>query len=269
MDMLKIEYIAVQSKIVKPNDNIKKIFIDNIKELNKDKIILNIKSGDIIAIASKIVAFEQNRIIDLNSINPSKKAIILAEKSNLNSKFIQIVINESEEIIGAVKGALLTLRNGLVQANAGVDKSNAGKNKAILLPENCDEFALEFKETIEKEYNVDNIGVLIVDSATRPLRLGTVGLAIGTSGFPSITDDRGLKDLFGYEMKITYKNVSDNLASGANLIMGESSEAIPFVIIRGIKNLSNRFNWKLKDDGDLKISPDKCLFFSNFNYTSL
>lgn len=267
MSLLNIQYFGIQTPVIKPKENIIKILATCFDNLNTSQAF-SLQENDIVVISSKIISMQQNLLVDLSSIVPSDRAKELGEKSNLDPSFCELVINEADQIIGVTYGALLTLNNGLVQANAGIDKSNAGDNKAILLPKNCDDLATAFKTLIETEFNTQNIGVLIIDSTTRPLRLGTTAMALGSAGFVSITDERGLRDLFGYKMKITYKNIADNVACASNLLMGESSEAIPFVIVRGLANITKDsvYNTKTKSE-DLKISPDECMYFANFNYT--
>ncbi len=257
-----LQYFGLKSPLVKPNEKL----IDVLTKILDEEKDINLQSGDIIVIASKVVAMEQNRIIDLKTIKPSPKAESLAQKSALKPEFIEIVLQESDHVIGAVKGALLTLRQGDVEANAGVDKSNAGLGKAILLPDKPDDYALKFKKEIELRLNITDIGILIADSTTRPLRIGTTGLAIGSAGFPAIVDIRGQPDLFGYTMSITLRNIADNLACGANVLMGESSESIPFVIIRGLNRLINENHWQEKAISDLRIDPKNCLYFGNMKY---
>ena len=257
-----LEYIGLKSPIINPFDNLVDIFT-SILQIDTES---NLQSGDIIVIASKIVAMEQNRIIDLKTITPSPKAMMLSEKAHLSPEFVEIVLQESDAVIGAVRGALLTLRKGDVEANAGVDKSNAGPNKAILLPSEPDKYASKFKKAIEERFNVDNIGIIIADSTTRPLRIGTVGLAIGSAGFPAIVDIRGEPDLFGYKMTITMRNIADNLACGANILMGESAESVPFVLVRGLQTLIGDYNWQERSISDLRIDPTNCLYFGNMKY---
>ena len=264
MNNLKLEYFGIKSPIVTINDKVIDVFCSTIV---KDQF--SIQHGDVIIIASKVVAVEQNRIIDLNTITPSTKARALAEQAKLKPEFVEIVLQESDVVIGAVPGALLTLRQGDVQANGGVDKSNAGLNKAILLPDKPDEFSFGFKTALEERLHVSDIGIIVADSATRPLRIGTVGLAIGSAGFPAIVDIRGQDDLFGYKMSITLRNFADNIASGANILMGESSESVPFVVVRGLKNILNNYNWQEKSISDLRIDPKRCLYFGNMKYDVL
>lgn len=261
----KLEYIGVKSPIIKLHENVLDIFC---LLLEKDSEI-GLESNDLLVIASKVVAMEQGRVIDLSTVSYSAKAKELSLKAKLKPEFVEIVLKESDVVIGAVPGALLTLRQGDVQANAGVDKSNAGLNKAILLPAEPDNYAEKFKKGLEQRLGIQNIGIIIADSATRPLRIGTVGLAIGSAGFPAIVDIRGEKDLFGYTMNITLRNFADNIASGANVLMGESAESTPFVIVKGFQNLIQNYNWKDKSISDLRIDPKKCLYFGNMEYQEL
>ena len=265
MPSYQLQYIGLKSPIIKPNDKLINIFTA-ILQNEKD---ITLHSGDIIVIASKIVAMEQNRLIDLDTIKASSKAAELAVKANLRAEFVEVVLKEADAVIGAVNGALLTLRQGDVEANAGVDKSNAGLHKAILLPDKPDEYSQKFKLEVEEKLQVKDIGVLIADSTTRPLRLGTTGLSIGSAGFPAIVDIRGQPDLFGYKMTITLRNIADNIACGANVLMGESYESIPFVIVRGLQNLIQENHWNEKAVSDLRIDPKKCLYFGNMKYDFL
>ncbi len=254
--------MGLKSPIINPLDDLVEIFTSIIQ----NDATTNLQPGDIIVIASKIVAMEQNRIVDLQTVSPSPKAELLSKKAHLSPEFVEIVLQESDAVIGAVRGALLTLRKGDVEANAGVDKSNAGPNKAILLPSEPDKYAQKFKIEIEKKFNVNNIGIIIADSTTRPLRLVTVWLAIGSAGFPAIFDIRGEPDLFGYKMSITMRNIADNLSCGANVLMGESAESVPFVIVRGMQSLIGEYHWQEKSISDLRIDPTNCLYFGNMKY---
>ncbi|HEX7540545.1 MAG TPA: coenzyme F420-0:L-glutamate ligase, partial [Anaerolineales bacterium] len=101
-----------------------------------------------------------------------------------------------------------------------------------LLPEDPDRSALEIRRKI-KVVTGNRIGVMIIDSHGRAWRLGTIGTAIGISGLPGVVDERGWKDLFGYQLKITIVAAADELAAAASLVMGEAGEGIPAVHVRG------------------------------------
>jgi F420-0:gamma-glutamyl ligase len=66
------------------------------------------------------------------------------------------------------------------------------------------------------------------------MRLGCSGVAIGSAGIPSVINDQGREDLFGRKLEVTKRAVADNIASAAELVMGEADECTPAAIIRGI-----------------------------------
>jgi len=80
-----------------------------------------------------------------------------------------------------------------------------------------------------------DVAVIISDSFGRPFRIGAVGVAVGISGIGAVLDKRGSTDLFGYKLETTIVGQVDNLASAAQLVMGEADEGFPIIIIRGYK----------------------------------
>ena len=101
------------------------------------------------------------------------------------------------------------------------------------------------------------IGVIIVDSRIYPLRQGTVGIAIGCAGIKSVIDERSRVDIFNRKLKMTKRSIADNLASIAQLFMGEANECVPFVIIRGL----DRYVEFKNDNYNLYVDPNSCIFF--------
>jgi F420-0:gamma-glutamyl ligase len=106
------------------------------------------------------------------------------------------------------------------------------------------------------------VGIIIADSRTTPLRLGTVGCALATYGFLSILDERGKKDLFGRPMHITVRAIADQLATAAEIVMGETDEMIPFAIIRGFPMI--RISKDEEMDLNTLISPEECMFIGPY-----
>lgn len=266
---MKLTYYGIPTPVVSPKQNLLDVFTQAYEDLRSQGEVPALQSGDIIGVASKVVAMEQGRLVDLRSVTPSPRAITFAKETSLSPEFVEVVLGEADEVIGTVHGALLTLRQGDLQANAGVDKSNAGPNQAILLPDDPSGFSARFKSHLEQEMGLQNLGVMVIDSCTRPLRLGTMGMGLGAAGFPMVVDDRGLDDLFGKKMEITYRAVGDNLASACNLLMGESAEATPFVLVRGLAELGQRYGWGERQGKDPRIAPDRCLYFKNFVVRSI
>lgn len=220
--------------------------------LAKRKLTLN--NGDIISIASKLISVSEGRLKRIDEVIPSNSAKKKAKQYKMDPKFVQIVINESDNILGGLPGLLLTIKKGIITVNAGVDASNVPKGYVSLWPL----YPQKSADTIRKKISCSiKISVLIVDSQIVPLRLGTIGLALAISGFPSTIDLRDRKDLYGNSLIYTWHSIADDLAAAAHLLMGEADEKTPIVLIRGF-NIDNHFN-----NVSSKISPNKCLYMNN------
>ena len=200
---------------------------------------INIQTDDIFVITQKIVSKSENRLVNLNKVIPSRNAMRIAKISEKDPRFVQLVLNESNEIVRVRPGTLITEHKlGFICANAGIDHSNVkgedgeAEDSYLLLPKNPDRSARKIRRKIEKEKGV-RIGILIIDSHGRAWRLGVTGVCIGISGMPALVDMRGEEDLFGYKLRITQIGVADDLAAAASLMMGEAAEATPVVHVRG------------------------------------
>lgn len=200
---------------------------------------LALRDGDVVAIAQKIVSKVEGRLIALSSVTASPAAIELAEKTDKDPRIVQLVLDESTEVVRHRPGVLIVRHNlGFVAANAGIDQSNiehgAGvedAENALLLPIDPDASAAALRAELIERCGC-NVSVLITDSHNRPWRLGTVGTAIGSAGMTVLDDHRGGEDLYGRELKVTLINRADALAGAATLVMGETTEAIPAALIR-------------------------------------
>ncbi len=248
-----ISLIPLNSRIVKIGDNLVEVFLESL-----DKNNIELKDNDIIVIAENVVATSEGNLVKLNSVRESKEAKDLAKKYDMDPGYVQVVLDEAEKVYGGVSGALLTLKNEMICANAGVDSSNVPKGYVSLHPKDAKKSAQVLRKKLEDKFKI-SLGVVISDSRVYPLRRGTVGFSIGVSGIDEVIDDRGKEDIFGKKMKITTKAFSDLLASSAQLLMGEADELVPFVIIRSIKIGKMKQN-KLS----ISMELDKCLFMNTF-----
>lgn len=225
---------------IKKGDNIAQLILDAC-----EKAEISLKEQDIILIAQTIITKSLGRIKNLKKIKPSQKAYKiynmvkpLAEAKNIPEKspeLIQAILDESKEILKAEHVIITETKHGFICANAGIDKSNIEGEESIgLLPNDPDREASKIRKKVHKLTSKE-IGVIITDSFGRPFRNGAIGVALGVSGISPIKDQRGKKDLFGKELKSTIIGQADNLASAAQLLMGEANEGVPVVIIRGYK----------------------------------
>lgn len=218
----KMEVIGLEIPIITGNENL------DLAELISE---YPIEDGDIIVIAETIISKLEKNLVKKDEIVPSKEAIEIAEKLNKDPEVVQIILDETNEVVKMGPNFIVTeTKHGFVCANSGVDESNS-LDYIKPLPKNPDKSADELRKKIEK-LTGKKVGVIINDSMGRPFRKGSVGVAIGVSGVCALRDRKGEKDLFGRELKTTEVGIADELASAASVVMGQSNEGIPLVIIR-------------------------------------
>jgi coenzyme F420-0:L-glutamate ligase/coenzyme F420-1:gamma-L-glutamate ligase len=214
--------------LVSKGDDLTLIIIDALNELG-----IALEDSDIIAVSEKIVAKAEGRLVKLDEIEPSEKAIELAEKSEKEPEGVELILQESKEVLHVGEFIVVETHHGFVCASAGIDHSNVQEGYAKLLPEDPDASAAKLREGLEKKSG-KRLGVLIVDSHGRPFRRGAIGVAIGASGIKTLWDRRGDNDLYGRALEVTRVAIGDMLASAASLLMGEASERVPVVVIKGV-----------------------------------
>jgi len=193
-----------------------------------------IKEGDIIVVAQKIVSKQEGRLIKLSTVTPSLLAEGISSQYKKDPRITELILSESKRIIRMHNGILIVESNGgFICANAGVDESNVGQGYATLLPKNSDVSAQNIRDTI-LERTQKHVAVIISDTFGRPFRMGQTNCAIGVSGLNPILDYVGTLDSFDNVLRVTAIAIADELASAAELAMGKSLKC-PFVIIRGYR----------------------------------
>ena len=206
-------------------------------ELALRRLPVTLDDGDVLVVAQKIVSKAEGRLIPLASVTPGERAIALAKETDKDPRLVQLVLDESTEVMRTRPGVLLVRhRLGNVGAHAGIDQSNvdhAGGECALLLPEDPDRSAAALRSALAARTGA-RLGIIIADSMNRAWRLGTVGGAIGCAGLTVLDDLRGTSDLYGRELKVTLINRADSLAATACLLMGESVQRTPAVLIKGM-----------------------------------
>ncbi len=184
------------------------------------------EDGDILVLAETAVATAEGNVIPLSTIIPSAWAQKLAAQYQMDPRVVEVVLQETDSVVGGISGFLLCMKNGTLLPNAGVDASNAPLGCVTPLPADPDRSALTIKKAVEVQCKV-RIGVIIADSRTHAMRRGCSGVAIGCAGITGVIDDRGRSDLFGRTLEVTQRAVADNIASAAELVMGEADERTP------------------------------------------
>jgi coenzyme F420-0:L-glutamate ligase/coenzyme F420-1:gamma-L-glutamate ligase len=189
------------------------------------------ENGDIVCIASSVYSKAAGHVLPLGEVTPGERARRIAEKTGEDPRFIQVVLDESKDILLEYPFVLSELPCGHVGVRAGVDQSNIEDDQVIVLPPDPMEAAALLKRGLLGKSGKE-VGVIVTDTCGRSFRRGQTGLAVGWSGMPAIRDFRGDLDLFGHVLKITEEAVVDEIAGFANFVMGESNNGVPVVVFR-------------------------------------
>jgi coenzyme F420-0:L-glutamate ligase / coenzyme F420-1:gamma-L-glutamate ligase len=200
---------------------------------------IEIKDGDVLVVAQKIVSKAEGCLVNLETIKPVERARELAEVTGKDPRLVELILQESLEVLRARPGLIVSVhRLGFVCANAGIDHSNVGvggahsENWVLLLPEDPSRSADKIRSDLENATG-NKLGVLVIDSHGRAWREGIVGAVIGLSGVPGVVDLRGVSDRDGFTLQITRLGTADELASAASLVMGQAAEGVPVVHVSG------------------------------------
>lgn len=218
--------------LIQQGDDIGTIICD-IAEKEK----FSFENGDIVVVTSKIVSKAEGRLVDTYKVEPSEETIVLAKKLEMDSRKLEVILRETKRVLIARPGLLVTEdRLGFISTGAGVDSSNTlpgPKGQVVsLLPEDPDASAKRIRETIEQRTG-KKIAVIINDTFGRGDRKGSVGMAIGISGIAAVYYPLIREDIHGKKRSPEIAQV-DEIAAAASLIMGQTNERRPVVIVRGV-----------------------------------
>lgn len=212
--------------------------------------------GDVVVVSSKYVSYSQGRLVDMGGVAVSDEAAGLASEYSMSPALSELVLRESNRIVGGMPGFVMAeTEGGLIAPNAGIDRSNGG-GTAVLYPENPHGQAEMLRRSFLVRSGV-RAGIIISDSRLLPARAGTVGTAVACAGFDPVDDVRGRPDLDGTPLKVTVRAVADSLAAAANLAMGEGGESTPIAVARG----SGAFlSGRPVEPGETAIPHDRCAY---------
>src|ERR1700733_13786835 len=119
---------AIRTRIFEENEDLVKFVLAHIPKL---------KEGSVIAVASKIVALAEGRVIEVNDLKTKEK----------------LIRAESEWMLKVLPKWWLTVRDGTVGVNAGIDESNA-KRGMILLPKDSFASAKMLRSSLLQKYKI-------------------------------------------------------------------------------------------------------------------
>ncbi len=192
-----------------------------------------LEHGDVVVVAQKAVSKAEGRIVRLDEVEPSQRAIELAGEEG-DPRQVEVILSESAEVVRSRPPLVIArTRHGFVCASAGVDASNAkGPGTVILLPVDPDSSAAALRERLATLTGTAP-GVIVSDSFGRAWRQGTTDVALGVAGLAALRDLRGSEDSVGYELRSTMIAIADEIAGAAELVFGKS-KGVPAAIVRGV-----------------------------------
>jgi coenzyme F420-0:L-glutamate ligase / coenzyme F420-1:gamma-L-glutamate ligase len=198
---------------------------------------IGLEADDVLVVTQKVVSKAEGRVVDLASVTPRAEAIEWAERWGKDARQVELVLQESAEVLRMAPGGLIIsrTRQGFVCANAGVDLSNVGgREAATLLPVDSDASARGLRDRLG-EMAGSRPAIVISDSFGRPWRNGIVNVAIGAAGLEPLLDLRDTPDADGRVMHSTVIAVADELASAADLAGGKVARR-PVVVVHGYEH---------------------------------
>ena len=184
-----------------------------------DRYITTLNNGDIVAIASKVIGILEGCIIPIDSNN---------DKVDLIKKEAEYWLDD--QLMIKKYNILLTIKRNALVASAGIDESN-GFGNYILWPKDPDKTADSIWSYLRNKFSISDLGIIITDSRTTPLRWGVTAFAVSWSGFEPLYSYVDKPDIFGRPFKHEQTNVIDSLATVSAFICGEGNESTPIAII--------------------------------------
>ena len=222
---------------VRSGDDLAVLIVNALHEEREQPVRL-LHDGQIVVIAHKVISKAEGAVVDLADVEPGARAQELATEQGKDARAVQVVLDQSAEILRAANGVLISrTHHGFVCANAGVDASNAarqdGIERLIVLPRDPDASARALRARL-RELTGAAPAVLITDSFGRAWRHGQCDVAIGCAGLGPLDDWRGRTDSVGLELRATWIAVADAVAATADLARAKDSRE-PVVLIDGLQ----------------------------------
>lgn len=206
---------------VRTGDDLAALIADAIAAQTASDPDLALASGDILVVASKIVAKAEGRLVpatDRDKIIADDTVRVVAERVTPN---------------GITR--IVETRQGLIMAAAGIDMSNVPDGYALRLPEDPDRSARQLCAALRARLNID-LGLIVTDTFGRPWRVGQTDVAIGAAGLKLSEDLRGGTDANGRPLHATIAVLADEIAGAADLVKGKA-EGLPVAVVRGLGRL--------------------------------
>ncbi|MEM3891679.1 MAG: coenzyme F420-0:L-glutamate ligase [Nitrososphaerales archaeon] len=222
-----------------------------------------IKDGDIIVVTSKVVSKCEGRVHKLREVKPSRKARFLSRLYKTQAEAVELYLREgevralipfkklaerygfffegyaknrvdAEKVIEEHPYIFLIDVGGRLLTWGGVDFSNSPPGYCTSIPKDPDESAKRLRDGVRRLTGKD-VAVVISDTEWKLDKFGSVDVAIGSSGIQPVLRGFAGKDLYGKPKFGGVDNLADLVSASANLVFGQTDEATPIAIIRGLE----------------------------------
>jgi coenzyme F420-0:L-glutamate ligase/coenzyme F420-1:gamma-L-glutamate ligase len=195
---------------------------------------LEFMHGDIIVVTHSIVSISEGKLYNLKDVEVSKRASEIAERIDHSPERVEVALREAIEVLREEPILITKTKHGIITDFSGVDESNAPAGMLVALPDAPDNSAQQISNSLSKSAGF-NIPVIITDTQGRPWRKGAVNLAIGVAGMSPFSYNLGKKDIYQRVLRSSIVCLADQIASSAELVMGQADEGVPVVIVRSIE----------------------------------
>ncbi len=230
MENRQIDLIPLEDfPMVQSGDEISSLILSTLRKSDTELI-----QGDIIVVTHSIISIAEGKVYPLDQVEVSERASNIAERIGHSRERVEVALHEASEVLREEPVLITMTKQGIVTDFSGVDESNAPPGTLIALPNDADESARSISNAIFKSTGF-NVPVIISDTQGRPWRKGAVNVAIGIAGMSPFIHNAGKEDIYGKKLRGSLVCIADQLASAAELVMGQADEGVPVVILRGVR----------------------------------
>jgi coenzyme F420-0:L-glutamate ligase len=209
-----LRLVALASRtMVQKGDDLVTLLLTSLEENGEE-----VRHHDLIIVTSKVVSKSEGRVVPYDGSDEDKVRIVESESVRVLRRRGTLRITETP--------------HGFINANAGVDLSNADDGTAVLLPNDPDRSARRIRSELARRTGVD-VATLITDTFGRVWRQGVTDVALGSAGLRPVLDLRGTTDANGRLLEATEVAIADEIAGAANLVLHKAA-ATPFALVRGL-----------------------------------
>ncbi len=220
--------------LIRVGDDIAGILCDAIRHND-----ITPRAGDVVVVSHTVVSVAENAIYSEDELQISELAERIARQNSMDAPRVELALREAVEILRESPVLITKTRHGIITDYSAVDHSNVPPPHMATLPVDPDASAERIRLRLEHEFGL-LIPVVISDTQGRPWRLGAVNVAVGVAGMSPFIDNSGKSDLYGRKLRSKLICLADELASAAELIMGQADEAVPAVLIRSVPYIPGR-----------------------------